>query len=59
MRQYGGQQLTTGAQAEVYADRFITNHLKTIGGGVGAGVPGRSIPASASRMFSQNASSGW
>ena len=27
MRQYGGQQLTTGAQAEVYADHFIANHL--------------------------------
>ena len=33
MRQYGGQQLTTGAQAQVYADHFIANHLKTIGGG--------------------------
>ena len=33
MRQYGGQQLTTGAQAEVYADHFIAIHLKTIGGG--------------------------
>src|SRR5579862_1441505 len=33
MRQYGGQQLTTGAQAEVYADHFIANHLKVIGGG--------------------------
>lgn len=33
MRQYGGQQLTTGAQAEVYADHFIANHLRTIGGG--------------------------
>lgn len=33
MRQYGGQQMTTGAQAEVYADHFIANHLKTIGGG--------------------------
>ncbi len=33
MRQYGGQQLTTGAQAEVYADHFIANHLQTIGGG--------------------------
>jgi hypothetical protein len=33
MRQYGGQELTTGAQAEVYADHFIANHLKTIGGG--------------------------
>jgi hypothetical protein len=28
-----GQQLTTGAQAEVYADHFIANHLKAIGGG--------------------------
>lgn len=33
MRQYGGQQLTTGAQARVYADYFIANHLKEIGGG--------------------------
>ena len=33
MRQYGGQQLTTGAQAQVYADHFIANHLKAIGGG--------------------------
>ena len=33
MRKYGGQQLTTGAQAEVYADHFIANHLKVIGGG--------------------------
>ena len=33
MRQYGGQQLTTGAQAEVYADHFIANHLKATGGG--------------------------
>ena len=33
MRQYSGQQLTTGAQAEVYADHFIANHLKAIGGG--------------------------
>jgi hypothetical protein len=33
MRQSGGQQLTTGAQAEVYADHFIAIHLKAIGGG--------------------------
>jgi hypothetical protein len=33
MRQYAGQQLTTGAQAEVYADHFIASHLKAIGGG--------------------------
>ena len=33
MRQYGGQQLTTGAQAEVYADHFIANHLLAIAGG--------------------------
>jgi len=33
MRQYGGQLMTTGAQAEVYADHFIANHLKEIGGG--------------------------
>jgi hypothetical protein len=32
MRPYGGQQLTTGAQAQVYADHFIANHLKAIGG---------------------------
>ncbi len=33
MRQYGGQQLTTGAQAETYADHFIAVHLNEIGGG--------------------------
>jgi hypothetical protein len=33
MKQYAGEQLTTGAQAEVYADYFIANHLKAIGGG--------------------------
>jgi hypothetical protein len=33
VRQYAGQQLTTGPQAEVYADHFIANHLKAIGGG--------------------------
>ena len=33
MRQYAGQQLTTGAQAQVYADHFIAVHLNEIGGG--------------------------
>ena len=33
MKQYAGQQLVTGAQAQVYADHFIANHLKAIGGG--------------------------
>jgi hypothetical protein len=33
MRQYAGQQLTTGAQAETYADHFIAVHLKEIAGG--------------------------
>jgi len=33
MHQYAGQMMTTGAQAEVYADHFIANHLKEIGGG--------------------------
>ena len=33
VRQYAGQQLSTGDQAEVYADHFIANHLKAIGGG--------------------------
>ena len=33
VRQYAGQQLVTGQQAEVYADYFIANHLKAIGGG--------------------------
>ena len=33
MNKYAGQQLTTGAQAQTYADHFIANHLKTIGGG--------------------------
>jgi hypothetical protein len=33
MQQYAGEQLTTGPQAKVYADYFIANHLKEIGGG--------------------------
>jgi hypothetical protein len=33
MQQYAGQQLTTGAQAETYANHFIAVHLKEIGGG--------------------------
>jgi hypothetical protein len=33
MHQYAGQLMTTGAQAQVYADHFIANHLKVIGGG--------------------------
>jgi hypothetical protein len=33
MRQYGGQQLTTGPQAKVYANDFIAIHLQEIGGG--------------------------
>ena len=32
--QYAGQQLTTGQQAEVYADDFIAVHIKEIGGGL-------------------------
>lgn len=30
---YAGQQLVTGAQAEVFADHYIAVHLKKIGGG--------------------------
>ena len=33
MSQYSGQLMTTGAQAETYADHFIAVHLKEIGGG--------------------------
>lgn len=33
MSQYGGQQMLTGAQAQVWADNFIAVHLKAIGGG--------------------------
>jgi hypothetical protein len=33
MRVYAGQELTTGAQAETYADHFIAVHLNEIGGG--------------------------
>jgi hypothetical protein len=33
MQQYAGQQLTTGAQAEVYADHFIAVHLAEVAGG--------------------------
>ena len=34
MRVYGGQQMMTGAQAQVYADHFIAVHLAGIGGGL-------------------------
>ena len=33
MNQYGGQLMTTGAQAQTYADHFIAVHLNKIGGG--------------------------
>jgi hypothetical protein len=33
MHQYAGQLMTNGAQAEVYADHFIANHLTEIAGG--------------------------
>jgi hypothetical protein len=33
MRVYGGQQLTTGAQAETYANDFIAVHLSEVAGG--------------------------
>jgi hypothetical protein len=33
MRQYAGQQLTTGDQAKVYADSFINVHLNEMAGG--------------------------
>jgi hypothetical protein len=33
MTKYAGQQLTTGAQAETYANHFIAVHLREIGGG--------------------------
>jgi hypothetical protein len=33
MQKYAGEQLTTGAQAETYADHFIAVHLKEAGGG--------------------------
>ena len=33
MSKYAGQQMTTGAQAETYADHFIAAHLAKIGGG--------------------------
>jgi hypothetical protein len=33
MRKYAGEQLTTGKQAQTYADHFIAVHLKEIGGG--------------------------
>lgn len=34
MSKYAGQQLTTGAQAETFADHYIAAHLKEIGGGL-------------------------
>ncbi|HYA44954.1 MAG TPA: hypothetical protein VED59_05055 [Acidimicrobiales bacterium] len=33
LEKYAGEQLTTGAQAEAYADHFIYYHLQAIGGG--------------------------
>ena len=33
MRQYGGEQLTTGPQAETYANHFIAVHLQEAAGG--------------------------
>src|SRR4051812_21134162 len=33
LTKYGGQQLTTGAQAKAYADHFIAVHVKGISGG--------------------------
>lgn len=33
MRQYGGQQLTTGAQAQTYANHFIAVHLSEVAAG--------------------------
>jgi hypothetical protein len=33
MRQYGGQQLTSGAQAETYANHFIAVHLSEVAAG--------------------------
>ena len=33
MRAYAGQQMTTGAQAETYADHFIAVHLSEVAGG--------------------------
>ncbi len=34
MSKYADQQMTTGAQAETYADHFIAVHLTKIGGGL-------------------------
>jgi hypothetical protein len=34
MRIYAGQMMTTGAQAQAYADHFILVHLREIGGGL-------------------------
>ena len=33
MRKYAGEQLTTGAQAETYANHFIAIHLSEVAGG--------------------------
>jgi hypothetical protein len=33
LKPYAGQQMTTGAQAEAYANHFIAGHLEQIGGG--------------------------
>src|SRR4051794_28759136 len=53
VRQYAGQQLVTGDQAEVYADHFIANHLKAIGGGqTYAQLSGKSIAMSPTQQKS-------
>ncbi len=54
MSQYGGQLMTTGAQAQTYADHFIAVHLVKIGGGNWRSrttrlSPGRCRPSSAVR----------
>lgn len=33
LQQYGGMQLTTGKQAQMYADYYIAEHIKNIAGG--------------------------
>jgi hypothetical protein len=51
VKQYAGQQLTTGDQAEVYADHFIANHLKAIGGGKTYAPDGLKLNGQVQTMF--------
>jgi hypothetical protein len=64
LQQYAGQQLTTGAQAEAYANHFIAVHLTEVAGGktysevssaAQADPTNTTLPAQANTLFKGNA----